>query len=101
MDENEFLRLIIEEPKELSENQKKAVLSDNKYLKIIAGAGAGKTETLTRKIVYLLLYKKVKPSSIVAFTFTEKAALGMKSRIYDRVRHLGGEEDVLISEKCT
>ena len=42
--------------------------------------------------MYLLLYKKVNPSSIVAFTFTEKAAQGMKSRVYDRVRRLGGED---------
>lgn len=92
MCEIEFLESIISKPKELSNSQKKAVLSQSKHLRIIAGAGAGKTETLTRKIVYLLLFKKVKPSSIVAFTFTEKAAFGMKSRIYDRVRQLGGEE---------
>lgn len=84
--------LIIKEPKKLSDSQKKAVLSAKKHIRIIAGAGAGKTETLTRKIVYLLLYKKVKPASIVAFTFTEKAAQGMKSRVYDCVRQLGGEE---------
>ncbi len=92
MGTEELLESIVKEPKELSVNQKKAVLSNSKHIRIIAGAGAGKTETLTRKIVYLLLYKKVKPSSIVAFTFTEKAALGMKSRIYDRIRQLSGEE---------
>ncbi|MBE0525131.1 MAG: ATP-dependent helicase [Methanosarcinales archaeon] len=83
---------IINEPKPLSESQKSAVLSDSEHIRIIAGAGAGKTETLTRKIVYLLIHKKVDPSSIVAFTFTEKAAQSMKSRIYDRIKHLGGDE---------
>ena len=92
MGDKRFLELIIKEPKELSDSQKKAVLSDRRHIRIIAGAGAGKTETLTRKIVCLLLYENVKPASIVAFTFTEKAAQGMKSRVYDRVRQLGGEE---------
>ena len=73
MGDKRFLELIIKEPKELSDSQKKAVLSDRRHIRIIAGAGAGKTETLTRKIVCLLLYENVKPASIVAFTFTEKA----------------------------
>ncbi|KAF5092039.1 ATP-dependent DNA helicase Rep [anaerobic digester metagenome] len=60
---------------------------------MIAGAGAGKTETLTRKIVSLLLVDQVDPASLVAFTFTEKAAANMKSRIYRRVREMG--EDAL------
>jgi len=77
---------------ELSPAQKKAVICDETHIRIIAGAGAGKTETLTRKIVHLLLVKGVVPSAIVAFTFTEKAAQSMKSRVYERVRHLGGED---------
>lgn len=87
-----LLTQIISEPTRLSDSQRDSVLSEKKHVRIIAGAGAGKTETLTRKIVYLLLHKKVEPSSIVAFTFTEKAAQGMKSRIYRQVRQLGGEE---------
>ncbi len=76
----------------LSPDQKKAVLSDSEHIRILAGAGAGKTETLTRRILYLLLYKDVDPSKIVAFTFTEKAAQSMKSRIYQRVTEIMGEE---------
>jgi len=83
---------IINKPKKLSDSQKQAVLSENEQIRVIAGAGAGKTETLTRKIVYLLLYKKLDPSSIVAFTFTEKAAQNMKNRIYERIMRLGGDE---------
>lgn len=83
---------ILSEPKPLSDPQQKAILCERNHIRIIAGAGAGKTETLTRRIVYLLLEKQVEPSAIVAFTFTEKAAESMKSRIYERVKHLGGEE---------
>ncbi|HHY76719.1 MAG TPA: ATP-dependent helicase, partial [Firmicutes bacterium] len=58
---------------------------------IVAGAGAGKTETLTRRIVYLLA-SGAPPESIVAFTFTEKAAASMKERIYTRVREILGTD---------
>jgi len=83
---------VIQTPKPLSESQKQAVLSQKTYVKVNAGAGAGKTETLTRKIVHLLLVEKADPASIVAFTFTRKAAQNMKSRIYSRVEQLGGIE---------
>jgi DNA helicase-2/ATP-dependent DNA helicase PcrA len=90
--QKQILEQILCEPKKLSDSQIAAVLSKNNHIRIIAGAGAGKTETLTRKIVYLLLYENADPSSIVAFTFTEKAAQSMKSRVYDRVKHLGGDD---------
>ena len=83
---------IINKPVPLSEDQKKAVLSTERFVRVIAGAGAGKTETLTRRIIYLLLVKKVEPSAIVAFTFTEKAALSMKNRIYQRIQEHGRED---------
>ncbi len=83
---------ILNEPRPLSDRQQRAVICDQPHIRIIAGAGAGKTETLTRRIVYLLLVKQVDPSAIVAFTFTEKAAQSMKSRVYERVKHLGGDE---------
>ncbi len=87
-----LLDRILKEPKPLSVSQETAVRSRKKYIRVIAGAGAGKTETLTRKIVSLLLVENVPPSCIVAFTFTEKAAQSMKSRVYERVKQLGGEE---------
>jgi len=74
----------------LSEEQKSAVLSKARYNRIVAGAGAGKTETLTRRIAYLLLVERTSPSSIVAFTFTEKAAKSIKSRIYSRIEEISG-----------
>ncbi|MDI9644721.1 MAG: ATP-dependent DNA helicase [Candidatus Verstraetearchaeota archaeon] len=77
-------------PTLLSDDQIEAVLSKSKYTRVIAGAGAGKTETLTRRIVYLIAVEGVNPSEIVAFTFTEKAARRMKSRIYQRVGEICG-----------
>lgn len=92
MEKTSVLSAILETPNRLSDEQRKAVLSKNRYLRIVAGAGTGKTETLTRRVAYLLLYREEEPSSIVAFTFTERAAQSMKSRIYERVRQLRGEE---------
>jgi DNA helicase-2/ATP-dependent DNA helicase PcrA len=81
---------ILTRPFELSDEQKEAVLSDSRYTRVVAGAGAGKTETITRRIAYLLLVEGAAPSSIVAFTFTKKAAKSMKSRIYQRVEQIAG-----------
>lgn len=92
MNRQKILNKIITKPKPLSDDQKEAVISKKRYIRVIAGAGTGKTETLTRRIIYILLYREVEPKEIVAFTFTEKAAQSMKSRIYQRVKQLGGEE---------
>jgi DNA helicase-2/ATP-dependent DNA helicase PcrA len=90
---------ILEKPTKLSDDQARAVVSKARYNRIIAGAGAGKTETLTRRIAYLLLVEGVQPSEIVAFTFTEKAAQSMKSRIYGRVEELvGGKGSARLGE---
>ena len=86
-----ILDTLLSKPNPLSPKQKEAVLCHNSHIRIIAGAGAGKTETLTRRIAKLLLVDHVSPSDIVAFTFTEKAANSMKSRVYERVKNLGGE----------
>jgi len=89
-DTSHLVEEIIENPMRLSEDQKEAVFSKSSYTRIIAGAGAGKTETITRRIAYLILVEGATPSSIVAFTFTEKAAKSMKSRIYQRVEQIAG-----------
>lgn len=89
MEKSEILKKILSEPKPLSDSQKCAVTCEKRYIRIIAGAGAGKTETLTRKIVKLLLHDGITPSAIVAFTFTDKAAQSMKSRVYKRIKDLG------------
>ncbi|MDD6457669.1 MAG: UvrD-helicase domain-containing protein [Lactimicrobium massiliense] len=65
----------------LNENQKKAVLSNAKHLRIIAGAGSGKTRVLTMHIVHLIEDEDVFPQHILAITFTNKAANEMKDRV--------------------
>lgn len=70
---------------ELNEKQKEAVLYNDGPLLIIAGAGAGKTKTLTSKVAYLIEELGVSPYSILAITFTNKAAKEMKDRIYSQI----------------
>ena len=70
---------------ELNDKQKEAVLYNDGPLLIIAGAGAGKTKTLTNKIAYLIEEKHVNPYSILAITFTNKAAKEMRDRIYGQI----------------
>jgi len=72
MNSTNLLETILTEPRPLSPPQREAVLCENRHIRVIAGAGAGKTETLTRRIVKLLLVDGVEPRHIVAFTFTEK-----------------------------
>ena len=65
----------------LNPAQKEAVLSDDQYLRIIAGAGSGKTRVLTMRIAHLIEDEDVRPYKILAITFTNKAAKEMKERI--------------------
>lgn len=65
----------------LNSAQKEAVLSDDQYLRIIAGAGSGKTRVLTMRIAHLIEDEDVRPYKILAITFTNKAAKEMKDRI--------------------
>lgn len=65
---------------ELNERQYKAVTSTAQFLRIIAGAGSGKTRVLTYRIAYLLEMLNEKPWNILAITFTNKVAKEMKER---------------------
>ena len=70
---------------DLNDKQKEAVLYNDGPLLIIAGAGAGKTKTLTTKIAYLIEECGVSPYSILAITFTNKAAKEMKDRLFTSI----------------
>lgn len=65
----------------LNNEQKEAVLTPNKYVRVIAGAGSGKTRVLTTRIAYLIEEQKYSPYRICAITFTNKAAHEMKERL--------------------
>lgn len=68
--------------KELNPEQIKAIEAVFGPSIILAGAGSGKTRVLVSKVIYLILYHRVNPQSIVMITFTNKAAYEMKERIY-------------------
>lgn len=61
--------------------QRKAIVVNEDSNLIIAGAGCGKTLTMTGKVNYLVKYKKVDPKEILLVTFTKKAAEDMKDRV--------------------
>ncbi|MFA7201760.1 MAG: UvrD-helicase domain-containing protein [Candidatus Paceibacterota bacterium] len=65
---------------ELNDKQREAVEAGDEPLLIVAGAGSGKTKTLTTRLAYLIAKRGVKPESILAITFTNKAAHEMKDR---------------------
>lgn len=65
----------------LNNEQLEAVFSDDKEIMLIAGAGTGKTNTIVKKIIYLIKEKNVIPCNIIALTFTNKAVREIRERI--------------------
>ena len=74
-----------------NEAQKKAIVTTNGPLLILAGAGSGKTTVVVNKIAYILEKKLAQPWQILAITFTNKAANEMKERIENAVGENAGE----------
>jgi len=74
-----------------TESQKDAIGAPEQNLQIIAGAGSGKTQVMAARVAELLSRTPNNPRSIVAFTFTDKAAAELKDRIYRLVREVHGD----------
>lgn len=71
----------IDENIHLDEEQIKAILADEDYSLIIAGAGTGKTTTMAAKVKYLVDKKGIDPSKILVMSFAKKATEELKERI--------------------
>ena len=69
----------------LNDPQRAAVTHAGAPLLVVAGAGSGKTRVLTRRIAWLITERKAHPGSILAITFTNKAAAEMKERVQELV----------------
>lgn len=70
----------------LDEEQRRAVLTDDNYCLIVAGAGAGKTTTMAAKAKYLVDKQGVRPEDIIIISYTNKAIEELKERINKKLK---------------
>ena len=66
---------------QLNPAQAEAVTTTEGYIRVVAGAGSGKTKTLTARYMYLVDMLGISTANILCVTFTNKAAAEMKKRI--------------------
>jgi len=85
----------------LNESQKAAVLTEDKRVLVLAGAGSGKTKTLLQKLVYLINDKGVRPSNVLAITFTRNAANEMIDRLIISVDETGDYERIIQNKRIS
>ncbi len=79
----------------LNPEQRRAVTHGDGPLLVVAGAGTGKTQVITRRIAWLIATRRAKPSEILALTFTDKAAEEMQVRVDQLVPY--GYTDTAVS----
>lgn len=71
---------------QLDMNQRLSVVNDEDYALILAGAGAGKTTTVSAKVKYLIDKRQIDPSKILVISFTNKAVDELKERIQQKLK---------------